>query len=147
MLWSQMAMTPVIPFGGGSNATVSFAIRGPDPSETLVDIDGHTVNNGNTGDFDLSLLDPADLSSIQVIYGIAPSSLIGPNTIGGAVNIVTLQPTVTPQGLVRGFFGSYGTTGQDGSDNRNERAVGLRRIAASRDVRRHRESNRRQLRR
>ena len=112
MLWSQMAMTPVIPFGGGNNATVSFAIRGPDPSETLVDIDGHTVNNGNTGDFDLSLLDPADLSSIQVIYGIAPSSLIGPNTIGGAVNIVTLQPTVTPQGLVRGFLGSYGTTGQ-----------------------------------
>ena len=112
MLWSQMAMTPVIPFGGGSNATTSFAIRGPDPSETLVDIDGHTVNNGNTGDFDLSLLDPADLSSIQVIYGIAPSSLIGPNTIGGAVNIVTLQPTVTPQGLVRGFLGSYGTTGQ-----------------------------------
>jgi outer membrane receptor protein involved in Fe transport len=112
MLWSQMAMTPVIPFGGGNNATVSFAIRGPDPSETLVDIDGHTVNNGNTGDFDLSLLDPADLSSVQVIYGIAPSSLIGPNTIGGAVNIVTLQPTVTPQGMVRGFLGSYGTTGQ-----------------------------------
>ncbi|HTA38514.1 MAG TPA: TonB-dependent receptor [Candidatus Acidoferrales bacterium] len=112
MLWSQMAMTPVIPFGGGSNATTSFAIRGPDPSETLVDIDGHTVNNGNTGDFDLSLLDPADLSSIQVIYGIAPSSLIGPNTIGGAVNIVTLQPTGTPQALVRGFLGSYGSTGQ-----------------------------------
>jgi outer membrane receptor protein involved in Fe transport len=112
MLWSQMAMTPVIPFGGGSNATVSFAIRGPDPSETLVDIDGHTVNNGNTGDFDLSLLDPADLSSIQVIYGIAPSSLIGPNTIGGAVNIVTLQPTVTPQAIVRGFLGNDGITGQ-----------------------------------
>jgi outer membrane receptor protein involved in Fe transport len=112
MLWSQMAMTPVIPFGGGSNATVSFAIRGPDPSETLVDIDGHTVNNGNTGDFDLSLLDPADLSNVQVIYGISPSSLIGPNTIGGAVNIVTLQPTDTPQALVRGFLGTYGTAGQ-----------------------------------
>jgi outer membrane receptor protein involved in Fe transport len=112
VLWSQIAMTPVIPFGGGDNATTSFAIRGPDPSETLVDVDGHTVNNGNTGDFDLSLLDPADLSSIQVIYGIAPSSLIGPNTIGGAVNIVTLQPTVAPQAMVRGFLGNYGITGQ-----------------------------------
>ncbi|MGA7202087.1 MAG: carboxypeptidase regulatory-like domain-containing protein, partial [Candidatus Cybelea sp.] len=72
MLWSQLSTTPVIPLGGGSNATVSFAVRGPDPTETVVDIDGHQMNNGNTGDFDVSLLDPAALQEVQLVYGIAP---------------------------------------------------------------------------
>lgn len=112
MLWSQLSTTPVIPLGGGSNATVTFAVRGPDPTETLVDIDGHQVNNGNTGDFDLSLLDPAALQEVQIVYGIAPSSLIGPNTIGGGVNVLTLQPTSTPHTLLRAFGGSNGLFGE-----------------------------------
>lgn len=112
MLWPQLSVTPVIPLGGGSNATVSFAVRGPDPTETLVDIDGHQVNNGNTGDFDLSLLDPAALQAVQVLYGIAPSALIGPNTIGGGINIMTLQPTIEPHSLMRLFGGAFGTFGQ-----------------------------------
>jgi len=112
MVWNQLSTTPVLPLGGGSNATVVYAVRGPDPTETLVDIDGHPVNNGNTGDLDLSLLDPAALQDVQVIYGISPSSLIGPNTIGGGLNIVTLQPTATPHSLLRIFGGSYGTFGE-----------------------------------
>ena len=112
MVWPQLSVTPVIPLGGGSNATVTFAVRGPDPTETLVDIDGHQMNNGNTGDFDLSLLDPAALQEVQVLYGIAPSSLIGPNTIGGGINILTLQPTIAPHTLLRIFGGSYGTFGE-----------------------------------
>ncbi len=122
MVWSQLSTTPVLPLGGGSNATVSFALRGPDPTETLVDIDGHQVNNGNTGDFDLSLLDPAALQDVQLVYGIAPSSLVGPNTIGGAINVQTLQPTLTPHALLRVFGGSYGSFGETaqatGSDGR-----------------------------
>jgi hypothetical protein len=111
MVWNQLSTTPVIPLGGGSNATVAFAVRGPDPRETLVDIDGHQVNNGNTGDFDLSLVDPAALQDVQIIYGIAPSSLIGPNTIGGGINILTLEPSSAPHSLVRLFGGSWGTFG------------------------------------
>ena len=112
MLYNQLSTTPVIPLGGGSNASVSFALRGPDPTETLVDVDGHQVNNGTTGDFDLSLIDPAALQDVQLIYGISPSSLLGPNTIGGAINILTLQPTATPHALVRFFGGSYGSFGE-----------------------------------
>ena len=41
MVWSQLSTTPVLPLGGGSNATEAFAVRGPDPTETLVDVDGH----------------------------------------------------------------------------------------------------------
>lgn len=122
MVWDQLSATPVIPLGGGSNATQAFALRGPDPTETLVDIDGHQVNNGNTGDFDLSLMDPAALQDVQLVYGIAPSSLVGPNTIGGAINIQTLQPTLATHGLLRlfgGSYGSYGATAQaSGSDGR-----------------------------
>jgi hypothetical protein len=129
MVWPQLSVTPVIPLGGGSNATASFAVRGPDPTETLVDIDGHQMNNGNTGDFDLSLLDPAALQEVQVLYGIAPSSLIGPNMIGGGINIMTLQPTVTPHSLIRIFGGSFGTYGETiqttGTDDRLGYAVSL----------------------
>jgi outer membrane receptor protein involved in Fe transport len=112
MLWSLPALTPAIPLGGGSNARISYAVRGPDPTETLVDIDGHQVNNGATGDFDLSLLDPASLQDVQVIYGISPASLIGPNTLGGAINVVTLEPTQNPHVLLRGFGGSFDSFGE-----------------------------------
>ncbi len=110
---SDALSTTVIPvLGGGFNAPAVVALRGPDPSETLVAIDGHQVNNGNTGDYDLSLLDPADLQNVQIIYGIAPSSLVGPNTLGGAINIRTLEPTTTAHSLLRLTAGSYDTTGE-----------------------------------
>ena len=129
MVWPQLSVTPVIPLGGGSNATEDFAVRGPDPTETLVDLDGHQMNNGNTGDFDLSLLDPAALQEVQVLYGIAPSSLIGPNTIGGGINIVTLEPTIAPHFLMRIFGGSFGTSGATiqttGTDDRIGYALSL----------------------
>lgn len=129
MVWPTLSVTPVLPLGGGSNATVLFAVRGPDPTETLVDIDGHQVNNGNTGDFDLSLLDPAALQEVQVLYGIAPSSLIGPNQIGGGINVLTLEPTIAPHSLLRIFGGSYGSYGETiqttGTDDRLGYAVSL----------------------
>jgi outer membrane receptor for ferrienterochelin and colicins len=100
------------PAGGGSSVLpTSVALRGPDPTETLVDIDGHQVNNGNTGDFDLSLLDPADFSSIELVRGISPSSLVGPDTIDGAINIRTIEPTVDSHGLLRLNFGSFSAFG------------------------------------
>jgi outer membrane receptor protein involved in Fe transport len=138
MVWPQLSVTPIIPLGGGSNATVTFAVRGPDPTETLVDIDGHQQNNGNTGDFDLSLLDPAALQEVQVLYGIAPSSLIGPNMIGGGINILTLQPTIAPQSLLRIFGGSYGTFGETlqttGTDDRWGYALSLHNTTSSGSV-------------
>ncbi|MGA8575751.1 MAG: TonB-dependent receptor [Candidatus Cybelea sp.] len=138
MVWSQLSVTPVLPLGGGSNATEVFAVRGPDPTETLVDIDGHQVNNGNTGDFDLSLLDPAALQEVQVLYGIAPSALIGPNTIGGGINILTLEPTIAPHSLLRLFGGSYGTYGgtiqTTGTDDRFGYALSLHATGSSGSV-------------
>jgi outer membrane receptor protein involved in Fe transport len=131
ILESELSTTVYPILGGGLNAPAVVALRGPDPSETLVDVDGHQVNNGNTGDFDLSLLDPADLQDVQVVYGIAPSSLYGPNTLGGALNVVTLQPTTQDHTLVRFSAGSFGTESGTlavtGSDQRFGYAFSLHR--------------------
>jgi outer membrane receptor protein involved in Fe transport len=126
--------------GGGSTVLpTSVAIRGPDPTETLVDIDGHQINNGNTGDFDLSLLDPADYSSIELVRGISPSSLVGPDTIDGAINIRTLEPTVDPHGVMRVSYGSYygfgGTLSSTGTlDGRLGYALSLHRQGTNGEV-------------
>jgi outer membrane cobalamin receptor len=136
ILQDQLSTTvyPVLG-GGGCNAPAVVALRGPDPSETLVDVDGHQVNNGSTGDFDLSLLDPADLQTLQVVYGIAPSSLYGPNTLGGAVNVVTLEPTAQTHTLLRLTDGSCGTFGETasvtGSDHRLGYAISYHRLDSS----------------
>lgn len=103
----------VIHQGSGSPAAPeSIALRGPDPTETLVDIDGHELNSGISGDFDLSLLDPADFANVQLVYGISPAALLGPSTIGGAINVRTLEPTAKPHGFVRTSFGTYESFGE-----------------------------------
>ena len=134
ILEDQLSTTVYPIIGGGLNAPAVVALRGPDPSETLVDVDGHQVNNGSTGDFDLSLLDPADLESVQVVYGIAPSALYGPNTLGGALNVVTLEPTLTPATLERFSVGSYDTMGETvqatGTDGRWGYAFSVHRLTS-----------------
>ncbi|MBV9104333.1 MAG: carboxypeptidase regulatory-like domain-containing protein, partial [Candidatus Eremiobacteraeota bacterium] len=108
----DISTTLVHPLGGSLALPTAVALRGPDPTETLIDIDGHQVNSGNTGSFDLSLLDPADYSNVELVKGISPSSLVGPDTIDGAINIRTLEPTAQRHGLVRVFSGSYDSFGE-----------------------------------
>ena len=121
ILGEQVALTLTRQLGGAPGLPQSASIRGPDPSETVVDIDGHQLNNSNTGDFDLELLDPSEFSNVQVVYGVGPSSLVGANTQGGAINFRTIEPTARDQGLLRFSAGSFATfaetaqtTGTDG---------------------------------
>jgi outer membrane cobalamin receptor len=97
------------PNGGSAGLPASVMIRGDDPKEAIIQVDGNPVNNGNSGDFDLTLLDPAAFQTVQVVYGLAPASLVGANTEGGTVNFQTLGPTATPQGLLSYKFGSFVT--------------------------------------
>jgi outer membrane receptor protein involved in Fe transport len=131
MLQNSISTTLVHPLGGSTVLPTSVALRGPDPTETLVDIDGHQVNTGNTGDFDLSLLDPADYVGVELVKGIAPSSLVGPDTIDGAINIRTLEPTTDPHGTARISFGSFNalaeTLNYTGTDDRLGYAFSLHR--------------------
>jgi len=107
-----ISVTVIRPAGGNPAAPAVVALRGPDPTETLIDIDGHSVNSGGTGAFDLSLVDPSELAGVQLVYGIAPSSLVGPNTIDGAINVRTLEPSAQAASLVRLSAGSFGTFGE-----------------------------------
>jgi outer membrane receptor protein involved in Fe transport len=122
LLGEQIAVTMTRPAGGAPGLPQSASLRGPDPSETLIDVDGHVVNNANTGDFDLELLDPSMFSDIQVVYGVGPSSLDGANTQGGTINFHTLDPTPQDHGLIRAILGNFGTSGYTlqatGSDQR-----------------------------
>jgi outer membrane receptor protein involved in Fe transport len=135
---NDISTTIMHPLGGGSALPTPVSLRGPDPTETLVDIDGHQVNSGNTGSFDLSLLDPADYGNVELIKGISPSSLVGPDTIDGAINIRTIEPTANSHGLLRLFGGSYdswgGTLAATGTDQRLGYALSLHRTTTAGEV-------------
>jgi outer membrane cobalamin receptor len=110
-LGQQIALTMTRPAGGAPGLPQTASLRGPDPSETLIDIDGHVMNNANTGDFDLELLDPSEFSNVQVVYGVGPASLLGANTQGGTIDFHTLEPTSQDHGLFRLSVGNFGTSG------------------------------------
>jgi outer membrane cobalamin receptor len=97
------------PDGGASTAPAVVALRGPDPSETLVTLDGQILNDGNTGDLDLSRFPVSAFSSVNITEGLGPKDLEGSNTIGGGVNILSLAPTRTPHTALSLSTGSFDT--------------------------------------
>lgn len=57
---------------GRGERRVRRALRGPDPSESLIALDGQLLNDGNTGDLDLSRLPVAAFSAIDLNGGLGP---------------------------------------------------------------------------
>lgn len=84
------------PDGGAASAVAVVALRGPDPSESLLTLDGQSLNDGNTGDLDLSRLPVAAFSGVDVTEGLGPEDSNGSNTFGGAINLLSLRPTKAP---------------------------------------------------
>jgi outer membrane cobalamin receptor len=97
------------PDGGAASAISVVSLRGPDPSESLVALDGQLLNDGNTGDLDLSRLPTAAFSAVDITEGLGPEDSNGSNTFGGAINLISLRPTQAPR---LGFSTSYGSFGQ-----------------------------------
>jgi len=122
------------PDGGAASAIAVVSLRGPDPSESLVALDGQLLNDGNTGDLDLSRFPVAAFSALDVTLGLGPEDANGSNTFGGAINLVSLQPTATPHvsyslsggsfGQSEGWINATGTRGRLGYafavDDQNE---------------------------
>jgi outer membrane cobalamin receptor len=98
------------PDSGAPTSPAVVSLRGPDPSEALVTLDGQTLNDGNTGDVDLSQFAVPTFNSINVTEGLGPTDSEGSNTFGGAVNLVSLQPTQQEHFSLSGSVGSYGTS-------------------------------------
>ncbi len=107
-----LAQVPSVTFarpdGGASTAPVPVALRGPDPSETLAMLDGEVLNDGNTGDLDVSQLPVSAFSAIEITEGLGPTDLQGSNTFGGAVNLISLRPTLEPHAAFSYSTGSFG---------------------------------------
>ena len=96
------------PHNGGSAGLATVSLRGPDPSETMLTLDGQLLNDANTGDVDISQLPVAAFSSIDVSEGLGPQDLEGSSTIGGAVNLISLRPTREPHSAISLSAGSFG---------------------------------------
>ncbi len=96
------------PDGGAASAVTVVALRGPDPSESLIALDGQLLNDGNTGDLDLSRLPAAAFSAIDVTEGLGPQDANGSNTFGGAINFVSLRPTAQAHYAASVSGGSFG---------------------------------------
>lgn len=104
------SLTLTRPDAGTASATAVVSLRGPDPSETRITLDGQTLNNANTGDLDLASFPSSVLSAIDVSEGLGPEDHRGADAIGGEINLVSLRPTATPQRMVRLSAGSFGAT-------------------------------------
>jgi hypothetical protein len=98
------------PDSGAPTSPEVVSLRGPDPSEAMVTLDGQQLNDGNTGDLDLSQFAVPAFNSVNVTEGLGPMDLEGSNTFGGAVNFVSLRPTVDDHFNLSTSAGSYGTT-------------------------------------
>lgn len=96
------------PHNGGTAGLQTVSLRGPDPSETMLTLDGQLLNDANTGDVDISQLPVAAFSSFTVSEGLGPQDLEGSSTIGGAVNLVSLRPTRDPHSAFSFSAGSFG---------------------------------------
>lgn len=96
------------PDGGGASSIAVVALRGPDPSESLIALDGQLLNDGNTGDLDLSRLPVAAFSAVDVTEGLGPEDSNGSNTFGGAINLLSLRPTGIPHYAASLSGGSFG---------------------------------------
>ena len=104
------SVTLTRPDSGTASATTVVSLRGPDPSETRITLDGQPLNNANTGDLDLASFPSLVLSAVDVSEGLGPEDRGGADTIGGEINLVSLRPSATPQRTLRLSAGSFGAT-------------------------------------
>lgn len=96
---------------GGFGSTSSLRLRGSEPGQVRVLIDGVSVNDPSniTGEFDFSTLLISNISRIEVLRG-PQSSLYGSDAIGGVINIITSAKDA-PKGATAFIeHGTYNTT-------------------------------------
>ena len=95
---------------GGVGAATQVHLRGANPGETLVLIDGVRVGDAaaTDGSVDFGNLAPVDIDRIEILRG-PQSALYGSDAMGGVINIITRKGGKTPRRNVTVEAGSYGT--------------------------------------
>jgi vitamin B12 transporter len=101
---------------GGPGGTSAIRLRGANPGQTLVLIDGVRLNDpaGASGEFEGAVIAPGLIDRIEVLRG-PQSALYGSDAIGGVVNIITKKGRGQPTYSLRVEGGSYGTISTIGS--------------------------------
>lgn len=110
-------------------------IRGSQPGEVLVLINGRRLNSQQSGWFNLSDL-PVSASLVESIEVLEDSSsaLYGAEAMGGVINIITRDPAMLPGGAGLSFqTGSFDTRGGEGFFFGSTPAGGLA-VLARRDI-------------
>lgn len=91
--------------GGGPGANTVAALRGADPAETQILIDGHPVSGGPESNYLLQFLNPLLLSDIEVTKGPGTFGNQIVNQVNGSINFRT--PAITRE------FSALATVGYD----------------------------------
>ncbi|WP_447974044.1 TonB-dependent receptor plug domain-containing protein [Nitrospira sp. Kam-Ns4a] len=90
---------------GGPGTLATARMRGGNPEQTLVLIDGAIVNSATAGSFDFSSLTTDNIERIEILRG-NQSMLWGSDALGGVINITTKRGTGPPK---LGAFQEYGS--------------------------------------
>jgi vitamin B12 transporter len=93
---------------GGYGKLSTISIRGANPNQVQVLVDGVRVKSPTTGQADLSDISPDLIERIEVIRG-PQSTLYGADAIGGVVNIITKKGKGPFSASVEGGAGNYDT--------------------------------------
>jgi len=110
----QLGTLPATNFSTSSSVgdDSSLNLRGFGSDETATLLDGHPVGplGVGSGGYNYSLGPTFGLSQLDVTYGSGAQGLFGSDTIGGAVDFVTLNPTTAPHYMLQQQLGGFGTS-------------------------------------
>jgi iron complex outermembrane recepter protein len=105
---SALNLLPGVTLSNNSRNEQMISVRAYDPRQVPLFIDGIPVYVPYDGYVDFGRFTTSDLSAIQLSKGYSSVSF-GPNTLGGAINLVSRKPTKAFEGDARIGFGQQNT--------------------------------------
>src|SRR5215831_74564 len=112
---------------GSIGKTSSISIRGANPNQVQILVDGVRVKSPTTGQVDLSDIPPDSIERIEIIRG-PQSTIYGADAIGGVMQIITRRGSGPPTAYASQEVGNYDTyrakTGFSGAWNAFDYSLG-----------------------
>lgn len=93
---------PSVVINASTTGKQTVSIRGSNPNEVTVFLDGLRLNDSNTGMADLSAIDLNDLERVEVVKG-GSTTLFGQGSFGGVVNLTSRLPDSNQVAFLRGY--------------------------------------------
>ena len=98
----------IVTESGSRGGNTSVFLRGADPDQVLVLVDGVRVNSTTLGSFDFAGLTPENIDRIEVMRGYG-GTMYGSEAIGGVIQIFTKKGVGPPRGSISVSGGNGGT--------------------------------------